>query len=120
MDKIVFSKRIKDLRNDLKLTQKDLGEKVNVTKVSICGYENGTRTPNIETLEDLANVFGVKVDYLMGNDDLVVAEKDKSYHVHLPKEALTFIGLIKQNEQIYKQLIEDPKRFAELVIKKLG
>ena len=49
--------RLKELRTNMGLTQKQLGDLVNVTKVSICGYEKSNRTPNIETLIDLANIL---------------------------------------------------------------
>lgn len=45
---MLLSKRLKDLRVSNNLTQKELGEKVNVTKVSICCYENGTRVPTVK------------------------------------------------------------------------
>lgn len=53
----------------MRLTQEELGKKVNVTKVSISGYENGNRTPDTETLQKLADVFAVSTDYLLGRSD---------------------------------------------------
>ena len=47
---MLLSKRLKELRINSGLTQRELGERVNVTKVSICCYENGTRTPTLDTL----------------------------------------------------------------------
>ena len=40
---MLLAKRIKELRKEKDLTQEDLGKLINVTKVSICCYENGTR-----------------------------------------------------------------------------
>jgi transcriptional regulator with XRE-family HTH domain len=64
-----FPERLKELRYQKKLTQEQLGAKVNVTKVSISGYENGNRTPDTETLQKLADFFEVSVDYLLGRTD---------------------------------------------------
>lgn len=61
-----FPLRLKSLRKERKLTQEALGEKINVTKVSISGYENGNRTPDTETLQKLADFFDVSTDYLLG------------------------------------------------------
>ncbi|SDC41942.1 helix-turn-helix domain-containing protein [Shouchella lonarensis] len=58
--------RLRALRKKHQLTQAELGARVNVTKVSISGYETGNRTPDTDTLNDLANVFGVTTDYLLG------------------------------------------------------
>ncbi|MGZ9782497.1 helix-turn-helix domain-containing protein [Bacillus pseudomycoides] len=61
-----FPTRLKQIRREHKLTQEQLGEKINVTKVSISGYENGNRTPDTETLQKLADCFDISVDYLLG------------------------------------------------------
>ncbi|MFD2133301.1 helix-turn-helix domain-containing protein [Pseudogracilibacillus auburnensis] len=66
---IVLGDRLKKLRSDKRITQEKLGKKVNVTKVSISGYENGNRSPDTETLQRLANYFEVSVDYLLGRTD---------------------------------------------------
>lgn len=68
--------RLKQLRKERKLTQEQLGNKINVTKVSISGYENGNRSPDTDTLEKLADFFGVTTDYLLGRDDNL--EQDKA------------------------------------------
>lgn len=60
-----FSSKLKKLRLQHNLTQEELGKKINVTKVSISGYENGNRTPDMDTMARLADVFSVSVDFLM-------------------------------------------------------
>lgn len=65
----MLGSRLKKLRIEKKLTQEELGKIVNVTKVSISGYENGNRNPDTETLENLADFFEVSVDYLLGRTD---------------------------------------------------
>ncbi|AST97926.1 helix-turn-helix domain-containing protein [Shouchella clausii] len=62
----IVPERLKALRKERQLTQEQLGELINVTKVSISGYENGNRTPDTDTLRRLADVFGVSTDYLLG------------------------------------------------------
>jgi transcriptional regulator with XRE-family HTH domain len=65
----LLGERLKKLRNERKITQEELGKKVNVTKVSISGYENGNRNPDTETLQKLADFFEVSTDYLLGRTD---------------------------------------------------
>lgn len=67
-----FPTRLKSLRLQHKMTQEQLGKKINVTKVSISGYENGTRSPDVETLQKIAEVFDVSIDYLLGRTDETV------------------------------------------------
>ena len=115
----ILSTRIKQLRQKSNLTQKQLGELVNVTKVSICCYEKGTRIPSVETLIDLSRIFKVSIDYLLGNDIFVVAESNEKYPVTMTKEEVIFIKEIKNYTVLHKKVMENPKRFTELIYKKL-
>jgi transcriptional regulator with XRE-family HTH domain len=65
-----FPTRLKQLRSLKKFTQEQLGKKINVSKVSISGYENGTRTPDLGTLIKISNVLNVSIDYLLGRTDI--------------------------------------------------
>jgi len=61
-----FGMRLKELRTQSGLTQKQLGERINVTKSVISYYELQERYPSPEILIKLANVFHVSTDYLLG------------------------------------------------------
>ncbi len=65
----MLGSRLKKLRVSRKLTQKQLAEKVNVTHVSISGYESGNRSPDTDTLQKLAEILNVSTDYLLGRSD---------------------------------------------------
>ena len=117
---MLLSKRLKELRISNGLTQRELGERVNVTKVSICCYENGTRTPTLDTLTKLGKVLDVDVDYLLGYDS-PVQEKGKSKKViNMAKEEIEFITEIRKLENIHQAIIENPKRIIELISKELN
>ncbi|MCF8002418.1 MAG: helix-turn-helix domain-containing protein [Halanaerobiales bacterium] len=66
---MTFSKRLKYLRKESDLYQKELAEKIGVSRTTITQYENGAREPNYEILKKLANFFEVSTDYLLGNTD---------------------------------------------------
>lgn len=61
--------RIRELRNQKKLTQEELGKILGVSKVSVSGYENDTRQPDNKALLTLSNTFGVTTDYLLGQNN---------------------------------------------------
>ncbi len=63
-----FGLRIQQLRMSHKLSQEALGKKINRSKSLICGYENNTATPPLEVLVQLAVIFNVSLDYLVGID----------------------------------------------------
>ncbi|MBQ9023801.1 MAG: helix-turn-helix transcriptional regulator [Bacilli bacterium] len=73
---MILGSRIKSLRKSKGLTQSQLANLINVTKVSICCYEKGNRTPNLDTFMDLVNVLDTTPNYLLGVDTRVVSEED--------------------------------------------
>lgn len=62
----VFSERLRELRIEKGLTLKGLGDAIGVSDIAISRWENKKRIPNIVSLIDLANFFGVSTDYLLG------------------------------------------------------
>lgn len=61
-----MNNRIKELRKKKKLTQEELAEEINVTKLTISRWERGERVPKSDKAQQLANYFGVSVAYLLG------------------------------------------------------
>lgn len=58
----VLSNRIRVLRAEKKMTQKELAEKVGVSRQTIISTEKGNYTPSLILGFDIANVFNVRVD----------------------------------------------------------
>ena len=114
---MLLGKRLKELRKKKGLTQQELGNLINVTKVSICCYENGTRMPTLDTLLELEKVFGVHFDYFLGHDE-VVEKKDISY-LYLADEEIEILEELRKHESLYAKLVDDPKRMIELIDKKI-
>lgn len=61
-----FGNKLKELRLQAGLTQKQLSERIGVTKSVISFYELRERTPSPDILIKLSNVFHVTTDYLLG------------------------------------------------------
>lgn len=61
--------RLKDLREDYDLTQKQLGEILHISQRSYAHYESGTREIPLETLIRLADYYEVSLDYLTKRTD---------------------------------------------------
>ena len=58
--------RLRDLREDMDLYQKDIADYLHCSQVTYSRYELGTREIPLESLNALADFYGVSVDYLMG------------------------------------------------------
>lgn len=61
--------RIKDLREDQDLNQRELAEKLFLTRSAYSNYENGLRDVPAEVLGRLADYYNTSVDYLIGRTD---------------------------------------------------
>jgi len=73
--------RIRELRNAKNLTQEELGKILNVSARSIGFYESGDRDPDTNSLNKLADYFGVTVDYIIGrSDDHVVGSQSQDHN----------------------------------------
>ena len=107
---LVFGKRLKELRKKAHLTQQQLGDMVGVTKVSVCCYENGTRTPTLDTLIDLADSLNVSLNYLLATDALAIAEEDKTNTINIAKDEIELIKELRKHIKLYEKLLDDPKR----------
>ena len=61
-----FSNRLKELRLEKKISQKELGDFLHVSKMCVSHWEKGNSEPSIAQLKMLAQFFSVSVDYLVG------------------------------------------------------
>lgn len=62
--------RIKDLREDKDLLQKDVAEFLNISQTNYSKYELGKINIPINTLKKLALFFDTSIDYLLGLTDV--------------------------------------------------
>ena len=61
--------RMKELRLEKGLTQKELAEKIGSTSKSIWAYENKIAVPPLDVLKKLADFFNCSIDYLANRSD---------------------------------------------------
>ncbi|MGN0501617.1 MAG: helix-turn-helix domain-containing protein [Ruminococcus sp.] len=64
-----FGNRLKELRLNAGLSQKQLADKLWITKATVSYYELSERNPSPEILIKIAKVFHVTTDYLLGIED---------------------------------------------------
>lgn len=103
----MLNKRLVSLRKKKKWTQKDIAGKLNISRSAYAGYEIGRRVPEYSTLENMANLFEVSIDYLVGR-----TEEPKG-HVD--------ISVIKSATlDLYRNLSEEQRRIVDDMIKVLA
>lgn len=67
-----FNVRLKELRKGRHLSQRELADKLHISKSAVSMYEGGQREPDHGTLEMIADYFNVDMDYLLGRKDTVL------------------------------------------------
>lgn len=65
----MLAKRLRELREENEYTQKDIADKIGLTKSAYGYYERGKSVPDAQTLVQLSKIFDVTTDYLLGLSD---------------------------------------------------
>ena len=101
----MFTDRLKSVRAQSGLSQKEVAERLFISQQAYAKYEIGTSSPNPETLSNIAKLFGVSVDYLLGNEPIeqVITERDLQ------------VALFGGDEEVTDEMWEEVKSFAEFV-----
>ena len=82
----MFANRLKKLRKENKITQKELASNINVSPSTIGLYEQGRRAPDNETLAEIADYFEVTTDYLLGRTNQKYFKSEDTISFHTKKK----------------------------------
>ena len=80
---------IKKIRQDNKLTQKELADKLGVTYQAVSKWENGKNVPDISIIKEMSKMFNVDIDEILDGE-----KKDKKKTNYLYPLILLFIIVI--------------------------
>lgn len=117
---MVLKSRLKLLRENIGLNQKEMAKELNMSYTTYNNYENGIRTPDIEILKYIANYFNCTIDYLVGRTDKPNLELiDKNLPQELIDSGIQAIKVFKglKVEDLTPQDIQYLIEFAEKVQK---
>ena len=64
-----FREKLQLLRTDMKLSQEELANKLDISRQSITKWENGQSFPDIQNLIQLSEIFRVSIDRLVKEND---------------------------------------------------
>ncbi len=70
--------KIKELREESGMTQKELASRIGNLQRNVSNWENGISEPDCKTLIDIADVFDVSLDELLGRERTVGAVKENT------------------------------------------
>ena len=74
MDLNALAKNLKFFRKAHGYTQEDLGKLLNIQRQSYCNYENARRSPSIEFLIDIAELYDITLDMLISPQEQLYSD----------------------------------------------
>lgn len=88
-----FGEKLKALRAERGMTQEQLAGMLYVSRTAVSKWETGGGSPNLDSLQALARLFGVSVDSLLSADEVIVIARDERC-VSARKGGLLLFGLV--------------------------
>lgn len=99
---VKYGDRLRSLRENLGLSQKELADRLNINRSTYARYETSSTQPDYDILDALANFYDVSVDYLLGRtnsyqtqtkEERDIAKRLKQFEAELENsEGLAFDG----------------------------
>lgn len=135
---MTLGNKISDLRRQHNMSQDELAMKVNVSRQTISKWENDVVLPDVYNLRKVAEVFGISVDELLGNDvqpqqtnqtnqiieaakygERLVKKHWQKYGYWLSVSGVVLLGFyfivrMIMNQLFNTQLLGDPMSFMEM------
>lgn len=87
--------RIRELREKNKYSQAQLAEKFGISQPTVSGWEKGQHEIDSKTLSQLADLFYVSTDYLLGRTDNALPPPSQSGHSYLNDIHFRFMNAIR-------------------------
>ena len=108
MKEEIRSIRLKQLRQESKITQEQLAEYLNVDQSLIAKFENGTRSLSVGLIDKICSLFGCSEGYLLGMDDAYIplnfAFRSKGVEAE-DLESIAVINKIAMNIRFMNEMI---------------
>ena len=95
----VFATRLKEIRNDNHMTQKEFAQKIGVTPAALSAYENNQKNPSVAVLQRIGENFDVSLTWLCG-----VAQRKSVNKVFTTYTEIKCISYLKNRERCQRRL----------------
>lgn len=126
MKRLYIGDRLKHLRNEYGILQKDLAEQLKLSQQTISLYESNKRQPDYDTLRTIAEFFNVSTDYILGitsrkepiniitdtSDEYIIEEKFKTYNTS--KERIKALEILDKIYELSPESQEDVMKYIEM------
>ena len=102
-DKTQLCLRMRELRKEKGLNQRELAEKLGIKKNTYNGYETGKHRPNSNTLVKLSEEFNVTIDYLVGITN--IKEDKNNSDLYFNQMELNMLNVFERLNDLGKQKV---------------
>lgn len=79
-------KKLQSLRKNMNITQKQFCDIFKISQPTLSLWENSKRSPEADTLKEIANYFQVSIDFLMDNEENIQENELTKLERKLSKE----------------------------------
>ena len=127
---MTLGQKIKKLRTEKGLTQKDLADDIHVTFQTVSKWENDENEPDVSTIRELAKLFGCTLDYLLSEEEDIKTnikennEDEKIAENNAPIEATKTIVIHQKEmhvcEKCKKDIPEDDLMMEDICVDRGG
>ncbi len=110
-----IGERLRFLRKRLGLSQKEMAQKLGISRVALARYENNKRYPDTAILAKIAQILGVSLDWLVtGKGEMFTSERDE-----LLNELVNELERVRRDygEDWYQDFVKDFLKSIERVRK---
>lgn len=67
----MFNKRLREMRMKCGFTQQNMADKLKISLNAYQKYEQAERSPSLDCLVKIADIFDISLDYLLGRDSFI-------------------------------------------------
>lgn len=107
----MFTKRLKELRKEANLTQKQVAEHFNISQSAYAQWETGKLNPKKETIQMFADFFNVSYAYITGETDIKNSSELSETDIEqiLTNDVISYDGkpMTEHDREILTQVIKD-------------
>lgn len=112
--------RIKELRKEKGVSQRELAEYLDLKQQTISAYEKGTNEPDLKTLDKMAHFFDVSIDYLVGRSDVRDPAEKIADAIADDPDLASFWGEMRKRRELkllFKQIRDLPPEHIRRIIR---
>lgn len=113
-----LGQRLKEAREITRLTQQQVADKLGISNGTLSGYERNYRDPDTDTLNRLAALYEVSVDYLLGRtaDPTRINDPEKKDSIPvITEEEAMFLDIVKEIAAEHHIDVTDPVKRRKLI-----